>query len=245
MVNLTFPGLYFKLHNRHRPFAMKKQEIKRRKRVMPAEQILHHQQTPEHPRQNYHYEQPISPNQRPASYAEETPQSQSRQHNDLPMHSGRKSYPDQERDAQSHQVRGPAPLPADFTTYRPSPSSLPPASSPSGYAAAANESNTRKRNFAETEEHASSAGRAAAQEEQLITQAQRASLEAAIDPLLSAAAGEVSEGSSHGGGRGYDTSKQGKSKEELEADVKRMKELLMLAEGELARMNNGEQEGRA
>ncbi|KAF2103279.1 hypothetical protein NA57DRAFT_72254 [Rhizodiscina lignyota] len=29
-------GLYYKLHHRHRPTAMKKQEIKRRKRVMPA-----------------------------------------------------------------------------------------------------------------------------------------------------------------------------------------------------------------
>src|SRR6202012_2766063 len=33
---LTNSGLYFKLHGRHRPTDMKKAEIKRRKRVIPA-----------------------------------------------------------------------------------------------------------------------------------------------------------------------------------------------------------------
>jgi GATA-binding protein len=33
---LTSIGLYYKLHHQHRPVAMKKQEIKRRKRVVPA-----------------------------------------------------------------------------------------------------------------------------------------------------------------------------------------------------------------
>lgn len=34
---LTVPGLYYKLHGSHRPVEMKKQEIKRRKRIVPAE----------------------------------------------------------------------------------------------------------------------------------------------------------------------------------------------------------------
>lgn len=34
---LTFTGLYYKLHGSHRPVEMKKQEIKRRKRIVPAD----------------------------------------------------------------------------------------------------------------------------------------------------------------------------------------------------------------
>lgn len=36
MTNKNRTGLYYKLHGTHRPVAMKKQEIKRRKRVVPA-----------------------------------------------------------------------------------------------------------------------------------------------------------------------------------------------------------------
>lgn len=63
---LTIPGLYHKLHGVHRPVAMKKSIIKRRKRVVPAMQEqepnnAHLTSFPVSTSPNSHYSEPIDP----------------------------------------------------------------------------------------------------------------------------------------------------------------------------------------
>jgi hypothetical protein len=83
------PGLYFKLHGRHRPVGMKKAEIKRRKRVIPALTPNH-----QHPQ---------------TSHGQSPPQQQLQpNHNSLSHHN--RHLPDP-------ASLGSAPPPVDFTTY--------------------------------------------------------------------------------------------------------------------------------
>ena len=203
---------------------------------MPAEQILHHSQPADQPHQNYPYEASVSPSTHgPTSFGEGAHlEQQNRQQSDLPLHSGRKIY--QEHNEPRMPERTYVPPPADFTTYRPTPTTLP-ATSPSGYTPASNESNTRKRNYEETEEGSTPAR--PPPEDLVITQAQRASLEAAIDPSLSTTDGNASTVTAPSNSQ--NPPQKGKSKEELEAEVKRMRELLLAAEGELAKLNGNEQ----
>jgi GATA-binding protein len=86
-LQLTYQGLYFKLHGRHRPIGMKKGEIKRRKRVIPASVQHHYAATGQQPL-NDSRPAPMEPRHTPH---------------------GMTSLP--------HHNRGPAPPPVDFTSY--------------------------------------------------------------------------------------------------------------------------------
>ncbi|QDS73307.1 hypothetical protein FKW77_005971 [Venturia effusa] len=104
LINLINPlaGLYFKLHGRHRPSGMKKGEIKRRKRVIPA-------------MSSQAGEDPVMTNEQQSSASPDPPQSHPQQLN-LPHH----DRPPNTR-GQEHLLEPPTssygPPPVDFTSY--------------------------------------------------------------------------------------------------------------------------------
>jgi GATA-binding protein len=111
---INYLGLYFKLHGRHRPSGMKKGEIKRRKRVVPAMS----NQTPQQARSGS--DSSVSPGPKQSGYMPGQLQTSTHQRDhqiSLPHH-------DRPRNSQEHadhilepptQSYGPPPV--DFTTY--------------------------------------------------------------------------------------------------------------------------------
>jgi GATA-binding protein len=150
-----FLGLYFKLHGRHRPSGMKKGEIKRRKRVVPAMANQMPQQT------GSGFDSSVSPDPNQSGYIpgqmQSSPHQQDRQIS-LPHH-------DRHRNPQEHadhllepptQSYGPPPV--DFTTYA-SPSSSTaqraPAATGAAYPSLATDTRTsRKRSLSTAERQA-------------------------------------------------------------------------------------------
>ncbi|KAL1593207.1 GATA type transcriptional activator of nitrogen-regulated proteins [Paraconiothyrium brasiliense] len=120
---LTYAGLYYKLHGSHRPVEMKKQEIKRRKRIVPADS---------------------NGTQAPSSIASYSPQPRATQ---TPAFEHSVS-PDPSTAIESSEVPSGirAPVPVDFTTYPGNTAHLGPPS-PSTYAGAPS---PRKRSLSAT-----------------------------------------------------------------------------------------------
>ena len=96
----SYTGLYYKLHGKHRPSGMKKQEIKRRKRIMPA-----NPDGPTAPASD------VSDHHDP-SHAQQLPPSPYADDRTLPL-PHRPSTNSQQQAASTH------PIPADFTNYQP------------------------------------------------------------------------------------------------------------------------------
>jgi hypothetical protein len=124
--SLMLLGLYYKLHGHHRPSEMKKQEIKRRKRIVPAEPNTSSQApsvasySPQPPRTLLPAE--LNNPQGPSSIASYSPQMRSAE--PILEHS---MSPDPSTTLESRETPTPmprGPVAVDFTNYRSNPSLL-------------------------------------------------------------------------------------------------------------------------
>ncbi|KAF4555572.1 GATA-type transcription factor SRE1-like protein [Elsinoe fawcettii] len=225
-------GLYHKLHGVHRPVQMKKSEIKRRKRVVPA---VHDQ--------NHAYEHsnmiPQIPMYQPPHQTHTSPTTSISNHlpldslmNPAPEHSPYQSTQHQHNDEAGSgtsslsldfdRSTGRAPVPVDFTHYRP------PAQGANGTAPAMEE-NRRKRSFSRSNGDAESDDRAPAS----LSTHERSP--AVIDPLLSSILNHDDATSTTLSSRPKG-SPQGK-RAELERELAQMREALAAKERELAGYN--------
>ncbi|KAF1810364.1 hypothetical protein P152DRAFT_460477 [Eremomyces bilateralis CBS 781.70] len=192
-------GLYYKLHGRHRPSAMKKQEIKRRKRVIALPgQATSHQYPSSSPKSS------VSPD--PQRYPETHHAPPSIARSDAygagsPSES-HPSPPDSVLDGAEEPYAHPyAPPPADFTNYRPTPSIVLPSRHSGGRSPSRDsrraETVPQKRRISEIE--GATSGRAAESRPSnnsiasLLNAEHPSSMDTAIDPALS----------THPGGAGY------------------------------------------
>lgn len=123
-------GLYYKLHGVHRPVAMKKHEIKRRKRVVPAlPDQTHLFHTAHQQQQSPMFDSSVSPDPDRSPYPASTEQYRSHQVSDSMVDPSLQSLrtnpsihePNGQHNQQEGQPEKPrisyAPPPADFTNY--------------------------------------------------------------------------------------------------------------------------------
>ena len=127
-IALTPVGLYYKLHGAHRPVEMKKQEIKRRKRIVPADAS--------------------NSSQAPSSVASYSPQMRA---TETPVFEHSAS-PDPSTALETSETYPPVsrgPVAVDFTNYRSTPSLLGGPAASAGYSSAPS---PRKRSRSATED---------------------------------------------------------------------------------------------
>ena len=117
LINLIYLGLYYKLHGRHRPSGMKKEHIKRRKRVMPAQ--------PNQPGPQQQHESSVSPDPNSADLT----QSQSHTADFTPNQQLNLPHHDRQPNGSAHHehlleppTQSYGPPPVDFTSYSNAPS---------------------------------------------------------------------------------------------------------------------------
>ncbi|PSK38072.1 hypothetical protein B9Z65_1263 [Elsinoe australis] len=225
-------GLYYKLHGVHRPVQMKKSEIKRRKRVVPAVQDQNHayQTSPMH-------QQPHSfttPDQ-----AQMTSPTTSTSHPNLPsFHNLMNPAPEQPSHHSHHhqhsdepalgtspysvdldRSQGRAPVPVDFTHYRPRSREniLPPIQQ---------EENRRKRSFSQSNSESEPPNAVLSQDR----------LSGNIDPSLSALLNSDEGVATTLSTRPKDAPRSNR-REELQREAAQMREMLAAKERELAALD--------
>jgi GATA-binding protein, other eukaryote len=217
------PGLYYKLHGRHRPSGMKKGEIKRRKRVMPA--MLN---------QPMQFDSSVSPDPNIPTFADaimtSSEQARSNTQTSLPLHDRHQSN----GHVLEPEYRSFGPPPVDFTSY----------SNPSRDAPASRKRTHRElEGISPTSHHLPTAPPSATTAEDphhrrtppsTATEAFRASTDSAIDPSLAAFASAAANAANAVGGA--ESREQVKARLRMERE--RMKQSLRAVEMELERMEH-------
>lgn len=227
-------GLYYKLHGKHRPVQMKKSEIKRRKRVVPA---LHDQNHIFESSEHQYDPRLPSPSRPPQTSTTNAAPSTAPTMEDLmnpaPDHVASSVSPYHSR-AQSHSSEGAyhqlsrpdgsslrAPMPVDFTHYRPPPAHyFPPSPHGSSYS-----ENHRKRSFSQS-----------ADEESIHLQQRRAN--GSIDPSLASILNHTADISATTTLSARPKTDRPNRREELERETARMREMLIAKERELAELGD-------
>lgn len=193
---------------------------------MPAEMLQSYQQQQQHPRDSTDAGASVSPDPQRVGFADDGFQ-------DDHMHSLPDTHREHHESETGHLDRPYGPPPADFTMYYPQPPTGGSTPAPEPYLPSPAEQSTRKRSLSISEEQHDRLHDTGQGEKSLLDLAQRASLEAAIDPSLSGAPASGSE-----------EAKQAKAKkrEELNKQAERLRAMLMAAESELARIEGEERE---
>lgn len=130
-----------------------------------------------------------------------------------------------------HHDRPYGPPPADFTTYYPQPPTNGNTPGPEPYLRSPGAHSSRKRSLSVSEEQLDRRRDTGQGEQSLHDLAQRASLEAAIDPSLAGAPAP---------GDGEAKKAKARRKEELNKEAERLRAMLMAAESELASLESKE-----